>query len=181
MFLTKKVISLLLCCLLAFSFCITGSAAEDEFQPIVGIILDSTELTVYYGGTGKLTATVVPSNASEKGITWKSSNEALLTVDANGNLTAAKDTAESPSGPQTVTVTATSTFDSKIFAKCTVTVDNEPESKIAAALKEIINLLKGALPTIIEFGKTTLKPLFETLVNFIKDLFSKISVPTPAA
>ncbi len=182
MFLTKKVIALFLCCLFTFQLCtVVFAADEGEFQPIVGIILDKTELTVYYGGTGKLTAAVVPSNASDNGITWTSSNEALLKVDANGNLTAAKDTAESPSGPQKVTITATSTFDSKIFAKCTVTVDNEPESKIIAAIKEIFNLIKGALPTVIEFAKTNLKPLFETLVNFIKELFSKISVPAPAA
>lgn len=172
----KKLLSVFLCILMASQLCVAAFAADEgEFQPVVGIVLDKVELSMYYGGTAKLNAAVVPSNASDTGITWKSSNEALLKVDANGNLTAAKDTAESPSGAQKVTITATSTFDSKITAKCTVTVDNEPESKIIAALKEIFNLIKGALPTVIEFAKTSLKPLFETLVNFVKELFSKIS------
>lgn len=169
----KKLLAFVLCFIMVFQLGISVlGSGESEFTPIVGIVLDKEELTMYYGTTAKLTATAVPSNASDTGITWSSSNEALLHVDGEGNLTAAKDTAESPSGAQKVTITATSTFDNKVKATCVVTVDNEPESKIVAALKKIIDLIKGALPTVIEFAKTSLKPLLETIINFFKQIIS---------
>lgn len=45
----------------------------------------NTELTI--GSTAQLTATVAPANATVKTITWSSSNTAIATVDANGNVT----------------------------------------------------------------------------------------------
>lgn len=173
----KKLLSVALCLVIAFQLGIAAlGAGEGEYVPVVGIILDKTELSMVYGSTAKLTGAVVPSNASDTGIVWKSSNEALLKVDGSGNLTAAEDTAETPSGAQKVTVTAVSVFDNKITAKCVVTIDNKPVNKIIAALKEIFSLLKSALPTIIEFGSSSIKPFFEVLVNFFKDLFATISV-----
>lgn len=172
----KKLLACVLCFIMVFQLGISVlGAGESEFIPIVGIVLDNVELTMYYGTTAKLTAAAVPSNASDTGITWSSSNEALVHVDGEGNLTAAEDTAESPSGAQKVTITATSTFDKSVKATCVVTVDNEPESKVIAALKKVFDLIKGALPTVIEYAKTNLKPLLETIINFVKELFSKIS------
>lgn len=40
------------------------------------------------GGTDTLTATVAPSNASNKKVTWKSSNDSIVKVDDYGNITA---------------------------------------------------------------------------------------------
>lgn len=52
------------------------------------------------GGTGKLTVTYSPSNATNKTITWKSSNNGIVTVDSGGNLKAI--------APGSATITATS-------------------------------------------------------------------------
>lgn len=42
------------------------------------------------GGTFKLTATITPSNVTNKNIVWKSSNESVATVDSDGNVTILK-------------------------------------------------------------------------------------------
>ena len=40
------------------------------------------------GATRQLLATVAPTNATDKAVTWESSNTAVATVDANGLVTA---------------------------------------------------------------------------------------------
>ncbi len=42
---------------------------------------------VYVGDSIQLSATVSPSNATNKSVTWKSSNESIATVDGNGKVT----------------------------------------------------------------------------------------------
>ena len=44
--------------------------------------------TMYVGDSKTLSATVSPSNATNKGVTWKSSNTSVLTVNSNGTITA---------------------------------------------------------------------------------------------
>jgi uncharacterized protein YjdB len=60
-----------------------------------------------------LTATINPSNATDKTVTWKSSNTAIATVDQNGKVTAAE------VGSAVITVT---TNDGSKTATCSVTV-----------------------------------------------------------
>ena len=91
-----------------------GSKKYAVCKVTVGVQVTKVKITTtetsanawYVGKTSKLTATVEPSNATEKGITWKSSNTRLATVDANGNV---KVVAYSTSifTSNTVTITAT--------------------------------------------------------------------------
>lgn len=78
-----------------------------------GVTLDKTELSLVAGTTGKLTATVTPSEASEadKTVVWSSDNTGVATVDASGNVTAVAE------GTATITATAGGKT-----ATCTVTV-----------------------------------------------------------
>ena len=46
----------------------------------------SGQKEVYVGSTIKLTATVTPSNTTNKKVTWTSSNPSIASVDANGNV-----------------------------------------------------------------------------------------------
>lgn len=69
--------------------------------------------TVNVGATIKLTATVQPTNATNKNVTWSSSNPSIATVDANGNVRGVND------GTVTITV---STADGGKVATHTVTV-----------------------------------------------------------
>lgn len=81
--------------------------------PVEGVSLDTT--TLYMTKTGqsaKITATVVPANATNKNVTWSSSNTDVATVD-NGIVTAVGN------GEAIITVT---TEDGGKTATCTVTV-----------------------------------------------------------
>ena len=91
----------------------TTATFEIVTVPLAGITLSSTALSLQYKGTGKLTVTFNPANATNKKVTWRSDNEKVATVDANGNVTA--------KGTGTATITATSE-DGGHKASCSVTV-----------------------------------------------------------
>ena len=78
---------------------------------VTSVSLDKTDLSLTVGGSETLTATITPDNASNKNVTWESSNTNVATVDANGEVTAVS------AGTATITATA----DGK-SATCTVTV-----------------------------------------------------------
>ncbi|PKQ61852.1 hypothetical protein BZG02_14600 [Labilibaculum filiforme] len=80
---------------------------------VTGVAVSSNTLTINKGKTSKLVATVQPSNASNKEVTWTSSNEAIATVSNEGVVTAIKE------GSATITVT---TKDGSFKAVCEVTV-----------------------------------------------------------
>ena len=82
--------------------------------PVTGVSLNKTSMTLLIGGTEKLTATVSPSNATNKNVTWSSSNTDVATVDSNGNLSAIS------VGTAIITV---KTEDGGKTATCSVTVN----------------------------------------------------------
>ena len=85
---------------------------------VTGIKLNTTRTWLGRGETYQLSATVSPSNATNKKVTWTSSNNSIATV-SNGKVTAKKD--------GTVTITA-KTSNGKT-ATCKITVQ-PPASKI---------------------------------------------------
>ena len=80
--------------------------------PVESVSLDKTTLGLTEGETARLTATVEPSNATNKSVTWSSDNESVATV-TNGVVTAV--------GAGTATITVT-TVDQSKTATCEVTV-----------------------------------------------------------
>ena len=88
-------------------------SVTDPTIPVTGVTLNKTSLTLTVGGSERLTATVAPSDATDKSVTWTSSNTAVATVDAGGNITAVS------AGTATITVT---TADGAKTATCSVTV-----------------------------------------------------------
>lgn len=74
----------------------------------------STGLTLTKGQTQKLTATVVPANATNKAVTWKTSDKNVATVSENGLVTA--------KSAGTATITCTAQDGSGVKATCKVTV-----------------------------------------------------------
>lgn len=77
-----------------------------------GVSLNKTSITINAGGYETLIATVSPSNATNKTVSWSSSNTSVATV-SGGVVTAA--------APGTATITVT-TADGSKTAECTVTV-----------------------------------------------------------
>ena len=84
-----------------------------KVYPVTGVSLDKTTATLTEGETLTLTATVNPDNATNKNVSWKSSNTSVATV-SNGKVTALK------AGTATITVT---TEDGSKTATCSVTVN----------------------------------------------------------
>ena len=97
-----------------------------------GIELSESTVTIDINTTMTLTAIILPSDAEPKDVTWKSDNESVATVDANGQVTA--------KGKGTATITAT-TVHGGFSASCTVTI-NVPVESIDFAETEI-TLVKG--------------------------------------
>ncbi|MBR5660936.1 MAG: Ig-like domain-containing protein, partial [Bacteroidales bacterium] len=85
--------------------------------PVSGVTINRTALTLTVGGGAVLVATVSPEDATNKKVTWNSSNEAVAKVDQNGEVTAVK------TGTAKITVT---TADGGKTATCDVTVTDKP-------------------------------------------------------
>lgn len=82
---------------------------------VTGVSLDTTKIRLYEdSASAQLTASVYPTNATNKNVTWSSSDTDVVTVDSNGNLRAVDD------GTATITV---KTVDGSYTDKCSVTVD----------------------------------------------------------
>lgn len=81
---------------------------------VTSVTLNKTSLALTIGESGQLTATVSPDNATDKKVTWSSSDKSIATVDANGKVTSVS--------AGTATITATS---GKKTATCKVTVSKK--------------------------------------------------------
>ncbi|WP_317321215.1 Ig-like domain-containing protein [Subdoligranulum variabile] len=81
--------------------------------PVTGVTLDKKTLSLFTGDSATLTATVAPENATDKTVTWVSSNPAIVTVDGSGHVKAVA------AGTANITVTTT---DGNKTAVCAVTV-----------------------------------------------------------
>lgn len=79
------------------------------------ITLSKTKATLAEGETLQLTATVTPSDAYDKTVTWMSDNTAVATVSVNGFVTA--------KGIGTANIIATTS--NNLAAVCTITVENK--------------------------------------------------------
>lgn len=82
--------------------------------PVSKIVLNKTRLELAAGQSETLVETVTPENASNKKVTWSSSDATVADVDENGKVTAKKG--------GTATITATAADGSEISASCTITV-----------------------------------------------------------
>ena len=85
----------------------------DNAIPVTGVTLNRNTLSMQPGNTVAVIATVVPANATNSDVVFSSSNEAVATVNQNGQIKAIAD------GTATITVR---TVDGKFTATCVVTV-----------------------------------------------------------
>lgn len=103
-------------------------------QPVTSISL-SKKATMYTGKKLTLKAKVNPANASNKALTWKSSNTKIAKVASNGVVTGVK--------AGTVKITATAKDGSRKSATCTVTV-RQSVSKITLSKTNVVLPKKGS-------------------------------------
>ncbi len=80
---------------------------------VTGVSLNKNSLTLTVGESDTLTADVTPTNATNKSVSWDSSDPSVAEVDANGKVTAVK------AGSATITATT----QNEKSASCTVTVN----------------------------------------------------------
>lgn len=91
----------------------TIQAASPTVIDVTGVLVSPTTKTISVGDTFQLVATVAPYNATDKAVTWTSSDTDKVTVSSSGVIEG------KASGEATVTVT---THDGSFTATCTVTV-----------------------------------------------------------
>lgn len=90
---------------------------------VTGVSLDKHDATITEkNGAVQLTATVMPNNATNHNVAWKSSDTNVATVDANGKVTAV--------GNGTCTITVV-TEDGGMTDTCMITVKNQNSDKDA--------------------------------------------------
>lgn len=95
----------------------TCNVSITEPTHVSGITLSSSTLTLKQGNTATLTATISPSDAYDKSVSWSSSNTSIASVDQKGVVTAGNTIGN-------VAITATTT-DGGYQATCTVTVEEK--------------------------------------------------------
>ena len=117
---------------------IVTEAATTE-GAVVGVTLNKTALSLEVDAEDTLVPTIAPETASNKKVTWSTSDAAVATVDANGKVKGIK------VGSATITVT---TEDGSKSATCAVTV----KEKTVAAIESIV---VNPATVKLEVGKTT--------------------------
>ena len=122
----------------------TRAISKLEPVQVTDVELDITQKALNVGDTFTLTANVKPNNATDKSVTWSSSNTSVAMVDENGVVTAVAE------GTATITATASN----GVEASCTVTVKQKGDS----FFKKILNVI--------------LAP-FRAIINLFKKLFGK--------
>ena len=92
----------------------------DNAEPVAvtGVSVSPTEATIKVYESKQLTATVAPAEATEKEVTWSSSDDAVATVTSTGLVKGVSE------GTATITVT---TKDGGFTADCDITVSGEME------------------------------------------------------
>ncbi|WP_418702759.1 stalk domain-containing protein [Anaerotignum faecicola] len=97
----------------------TALEAQVEVTPVTGVSVAPAQATIRVGNTTTIKAIITPDDATEKAVTWTSSDDTVATVDSNGVVTGVK--------VGTATITAT-TIDGNFTATCEVNVERKHSS-----------------------------------------------------
>lgn len=84
-----------------------------------GVSFDQTEITIYVGNTLQLSATVSPSDATDKSLSWSSSDTAVAQVSDSGLVTAVAP------GSATVTVSTINGISASVTVSVLINGQNE--------------------------------------------------------
>lgn len=137
---------------------------------VSGVSLDKNSLELKTNESGKLTATIAPEDATEKGVTWSSDKNDIATVDEQGNVNAVSE------GTAVITVT---TKDGNKTASCTVTVKPDDQTLASAVIAKI-----SALPQLADLTNNEadvkavqgVRSMFDALTDAQKALVTNANV-----
>ena len=108
---------------------------EENVIPVSMVSLKKIELTLLEGDSEKLIAEIAPTNASNKNIDWKSSDETIAIVDSEGKVTALK------AGVALITVTARGSDKKDV---CSILVEPKIVAVTGVTLnKKSLTIIKG--------------------------------------
>ena len=110
---------------------------DDNSKPVevASVSINKSQITIEEGQTEKLIVTVSPDNASDKSVSWKTSDVNVASIDNNGIITAVK------AGSATISVT---TANGSKTTSCLVTVTAKTIAVTGVVLdKEELAILKG--------------------------------------
>lgn len=110
---------------------------------VTSVELNKTSLQMKEGDTETLIATVRPDNATDKTVSWSSSDTGIATVDANGKVTAVKE------GAATITAKA-----GEKSTTCAVTVKNDVPVTMVELNRTTLSLIAGETASLV----ATVKP-----------------------
>ena len=90
------------------------SSTKNKEIAVTGIKMNKSYIRLKVGKSAKLTATILPNNATNKSIQWSTANYSIVSIDQNGNIEAKK--------PGITTVCARSKYNSSKITYCIVQV-----------------------------------------------------------
>lgn len=125
---------------------IADSVVEDV--KVTGITVASADISLEEGATKAITVTITPDNATNKEVTYKSTDETIATVDEKGVVTGVKE------GTTTVTVTSKENAELTATVYITVTKKSENPTPTVGTYKDIN----------IDVGITGLTTAYETKI-----------------
>lgn len=147
-----------------------------DYTKVQSISLNQTTLQMQNNKTQQLKATIQPTNAFIKDVTWESSDSSIVSVDAQGNITSKK------TGSAVITVRTT---DQAKTASCTVNVVNPHVESITLSTNEY-KVIKGNSiriePTVLPATatnknyRTTIE--YENILTLENGVFKAVSAGT---
>lgn len=99
---------------------------------VTKIELNKSELTLIINNQEQLTATILPSNATNKSVTWSSNAENVATVSSSGNITA--------KSVGNAIITCKANDGSGVSASCSVTVIEQPVDPTSISIVENLTM-----------------------------------------
>lgn len=133
----------------------------DHNIKITKISLSGIPQYTYVGDTYKIIPTITPENATNKSVTWSSSDESIATIDKNGNFKALK--------AGTVKITCKAADGSLANSVATITVNPKTSDNVFATSIDIDPITTDDIPPIGESFKlnATITPSNVTNKNII--------------
>lgn len=149
----KRLFAILEIAICLLSICSCGKAEdgmplETDTKEVTAIILSTESVEITMDSTYQITYTILPENALNQELEWKSTDEAIVTVDNNGAVTAI--------GIGQANIIAT--CENGIYTTCTVTV-KEPSAydRLDANEKELVDAFVAVVDCFYNAGSTSLK------------------------